>query len=296
MAVIKIKDYVIENGKNVPKDKELYNKQTKNGTALWFFVTRHEDLSGKVVQKRSKQFSTKKAAEEAERNFLISLSDEKVKETVLFSDIANLYFSSLKHVKESTIYTHQKEYNKHIKPYFRKRKIDEIAVKDISLWHNKLTGYHINYQNKLHGLLKLILDHAIKLEYVDRNVAQVHGGFKSPNDDVIDDAQRIRYITPTQYELIFTSIEDDIKYKAFFALSYWLGARIGELQALSWNDMNLETWFVRINKTLSNKTISGGVKITNTKNRKNRTIIIPVQARELILGLYEREKQLDGFT
>ena len=43
---------------------------------------------------------------------------------------------------------------------------------------------------------------------------------------------------------------------------------------------------MRINKTLSNKTISGGVKITNTKNRKNRNIIIPVQARELILGLY----------
>jgi len=56
MAVIKIKDYVIENGKNVPKDKELYRKETKSGTAPWYFHVRYKDIDGTAIRKRSKPF------------------------------------------------------------------------------------------------------------------------------------------------------------------------------------------------------------------------------------------------
>ena len=243
-------------------------------------------------------FKTKSEAEKAERQFLHSISDIRDKETVTLGEVAEDYFyAAAARVKESTAYTHRTSYHKHIEPYFKNKQVNLITIRDISLWHQKLNDYNINYKNRIHGFLKLILDHAMKLEYIEKNVAQIHGGFKSQRDTVIDDTEFIRYITPTQFDLVAKEIkETNPTYLAFFHLTYWTGARMGELQSLTWEDIDFDTWFLRINKTLSTKTFDGGIKITNTKNRKNRNVIIPEQARQLILSLYEHDKKLDDFS
>ena len=48
--------------------------------------------------------------------------------------------------------------------------------------------------------------------------------------------------------------------------------RKGEVQALTWNDINFNTNEIIVNKTLSVKTKNSNYKITSTKNYLNRRI------------------------
>ncbi|MEG0139154.1 MAG: tyrosine-type recombinase/integrase [Bacilli bacterium] len=64
---------------------------------------------------------------------------------------------------------------------------------------------------------------------------------------------------------------------------YWTGARKGEVQAITWKDIDFKNDLIQINKTLSNKIKGDSWKITNTKNRKNRTIALLPQLKPILL-------------
>lgn len=77
---------------------------------------------------------------------------------------------------------------------------------------------------------------------------------------------------------------------------YWTGCRKGEVQALSWKDIDFEKNLIRINKTLSNKIKSGGYIITNTKNRRKRTIAILPQLKPILQEWYNINKNYINFS
>jgi len=116
----------------------------------------------------------------------------------------------------------------------------------------------------------------------------------------MSDDEKIRYITPSEYNL-FSSVIENIVYKVFFAFLYYMGVRKGEAQALTWEDIFWETKQVRIIKTVTNKTDELDehgfrFKITNTKNRKNRTIKIPRILEILLDELYNYYSDFEGFN
>jgi len=68
-----------------------------------------------------------------------------------------------------------------------------------------------------------------------------------------------------------------------------------------WKDIFWETSQVRIIKTITNKTVGFNengyrIKITNTKNRKNRTIKIPLILKNMLLELYDYYNEYEGFN
>ena len=72
-------------------------------------------------------------------------------------------------------------------------------------------------------------------------------------------------------------------------------------KALTWEDIFWEESKVRIIKTLTNKTdeineFGSKIKITNTKNRKNRTIKIPPILKNMLLELYQYYSEFEGFN
>ena len=82
-----------------------------------------------------------------------------------------------------------------------------------------------------------------------------------------------------------------------------MGVRKGEAQALNWNDIFWEESKVRIIKTLTTKideadadANSKKFKITNTKNRKNRTIKMPPILKNMLLELYQYYTAFEGFN
>ena len=95
----------------------------------------------------------------------------------------------------------------------------------------------------------------------------------------------------------FISIVDDSMYKVFFEILYFCGLRRGEIQALTWNDINFTKGTITINKTLTSKIKGQKYVIFPPKTKSsNRTIPIPKNALKGLKMLYKEYSILDGFT
>lgn len=143
-------------------------------------------------------------------------------------------------------------------------------------------NFKINYLDKLYNILIYIYDYAIRNYSLENNLIAISGRFQKVNEEVIADEQKIRYITYEEFNQFISVINDDM-WKTFFTFLYYTGMRKGEVQALTWNDINFNTNEIIVNKTLSVKTKNSNYKITSTKNYLNRRIKMSKTLRETLL-------------
>jgi len=139
MSVFQVKKYkIIKNENNqkiqVPKSKEEWNKETKNGTMIWYFSTRYE-INSITKQYKSKLYSLKREAEEEERLFLtnpieyikthskraknnlrIEIQNE-VKEKTLNEYFESFILYKKSFIKESSIYEGKQDWKCHISEF-----------------------------------------------------------------------------------------------------------------------------------------------------------------------------------
>lgn len=148
--------------------------------------------------------------------------------------------------------------------------------------------------NKLHGILVNIFDYAMKNYDLESNIARQFGPFQKTNDDVVKGENKLEYITYDEFQK-FISVVDEELWKCFFYTLYLTGARVGELRALSWKDINFNTNEITINKTLSTKTKSDEYKITTTKNYINRKVKMSKTLKDVLLKYKKIVKQYKDF-
>lgn len=243
------------------------DNKTKDGRS-WYFKTYKKDFDGNNKAYKSKRYETKKEAQEAERLFLMKRDNPLRKK---FIDIANNYFIELKRQKkDETIYSYIMDYKKHIKPFFENNYINDITVLSINEWKNLLEKktYKITYLNKLYSILNNIFKFAIKEYGLNNNPVISSGRFVEKNNKIVPDEEKIRYITLNEFNTFIEHVEN-ITYKRFFYFAYYTGCRKGEIQALTWKDINFDNKEIAINKTLC---VKNKDKKNNTKNYLNRKI------------------------
>ncbi len=292
----------------IKKSLEDYNKETSNGSKTFYFYSRYY-INGKCKQYRSRNFKLKSEAKEEERLFNLDplnyiqahkknfkfISNEKKDYTI--DDLWNLYCKDSK-IKESTLYSYESNYNCHIKQYFitLQKSAATINKGDIKNWMSYIDSlpYSLSYKQKNFTILKNIFNYAVAEDLTENSIINSINNFSNSNEEVKEE-EKIRYQTEQEFNL-FLECLDDVLWKAFFSFTFWEGTREGEEQALLWKDINFNEWNVTITKTLSTKVHNGGYKITNTKNRKNRTIPIAPKARKYLLDLYNFYSSMKGFN
>jgi len=282
-------------------------KVTKDGRKYYFSVC-CKTANGERKRKKGQLYATKSEAQEAERQFYIKNRNKKI--DITFEEMYYQYLDYTEEgIKGSTKYCKKNRIENHILPYFGKMKVCDISVDTVVTWKSKINKatyskqakkYELSYKKTLMKELIVALKYGATFCGLEENVAVKVMNFQDKNEDVVSDEEKIRYITPAEYNL-FTSVITKIVYKVFFAFLYYMGVRKGEAQALTWEDILWDTNQVRIIKTVTTKTDerdeSGKrFKITNTKNRKNRTLKIPHALRKLLLELYEYYKDFEGFN
>jgi len=254
--------------------------KTKDGRQYYFKVYK-KDFEGNNKQYKSKRYKKKEDAEEAERLFLMNRDNPLHKN---FALVSNDYFNNLKtRRKESTYYSYKKDYDNHIFDFFKSKYIDNININDIKNWKDYIEkkNLSIGCMNKIYNVLKCIFDYAMKNYGITLNAVAICGRFEKTDDQVIKDSEKIRYITYEQFKQ-FISVIDDPMFNVFFTFLYFTGMRKGEVQALTWNDIDFQNSQIIVNKTLTIKT-SDLYKITNTKNSQNRRIKMSSSLKETLI-------------
>lgn len=268
------------------------NKWTKDGRH-WYFTCYYTNIQGNKKQYKSKMFLTKQEAEKEELLFLAKRDNPTlVKFDIVSLDYFKYMYSSR---KESTIYSYEYAFKKNIEPYFSDFYINNINIQLINHWKAEVIkkGYKLAYLNKLYVILKEIFDYAIRNYNLESNVVSLSGRFERVNDEVVSDEDKLRYITHDDFNKFISYIED-ITWKTFFIFLYYTGMRKGEIQALTWNDINFNNNEIIVNKTLSVKTRES-YKITSTKNYINRKIKISKTLREQLVLYKDYCKQYSDF-
>ena len=235
-------------------------KKTKDGRCYFFQIM----VNGELY--KSKRYLTR---EEARKNEALFILQNKTPSGKPFPVVAEAYFKNLEtYCKYSTIYTFQKDYKRHIEPYFRRFDIKSINIPIYNKWWLEMSkkGLSVKYLNKINSLLKNIFNFAIQSYGLEFN--PVVKTFKESHKEIKTD--KLHYITKDEFDK-FISCANEPMYELLFNFLFYTGCRIGEVICLTWNDIDLERKVVSITKTLYKR---GNNTPTSNKTATNRQIYL----------------------
>ena len=247
-------------------------KDKKNGT--WFCSFYYTSWTGERNRKVKRGFKTKKESQEWEINFL---SQKKGDMNITFKSFVEIYKEDLKdRLKLNTWLMKNNVIDNKITPYFKNKKMSAIKVSDIIAWQNEMIAYRDEkgkpysptYLKTIHNQLSAIFNHAVRFYDLPSNPAAKAGNMGK------EKSKEMLFWTKEEYLKFSEAIMDKPASFYAFEVLYWCGLRIGELLALTLDDVDFEKKTIRINK--SYQKIEGKDVLTDPKTPKsNRTIQMP---------------------
>ena len=152
-------------------------------------------------------------------------------------------------------------------PYSKKKNMNEIKASDIRAWQNALMkkGYSETYLKTVNNQLSAIFNYAVRYYDLKDNPCRKAGSIGKSH------AGEKKFWTKQEFKQFLVTVENKPETKMAFLLLYWTGMRIGELLALTYNDIDLEKRTISVNK--SYQRIEGRDIITPPKTPKSKRII-----------------------
>ncbi len=277
------------------KDKSKWTKDKRH----WYFYTRYIDEFGKKKAYYSKMYANKNEALEAENEYKKQLKFGTNSNKKLFNDIVEewLYYKK-QMVKSSTYYGIYNKIKNHIITYFENIYSENIKILQINKWREHILALNIStsHMNKIIGYMQEILKYAVENHGFNIKVASKLQKIKEEKiKDVPKDAE-INYWTFEEFNKFIKSVDNDFYY-TLFNFMYYTGLRYGEMNALSWNDIDLEKKTLKVSKNLTNKLVDGGYAITTPKtNNSNRIVELDDNLINLLKKHLEIEKKIYNFN
>ena len=247
---------------------------TRDGK-MWRCQFYYKDWQGVSRKKNKRGFKTKAEAEQWERDFL---QQQQRNLDINFENFVQIYYEDMAHrLRENTMRTKKFIIDLKIIPYFKKKNMNEIKTSDIRAWQNALMkkGYSETYLKTVNNQLAAIFNYAVRYYDLKDNPCRKAGSIGKSH------AGEKEFWTKQEFKQFLVTVEDKPETKMAFLLLYWTGMRIGELLALTYNDINLEKRTISVNK--SYQRIEGRDIITPPKTPKSKRIITipPFLAEEL---------------
>ncbi len=202
-------------------------------------------------------------------------------------------------IREQTAYYYNNYIEKHIVPGIGGIKLDKLTTLQIQQFYNKLKTSgrvqryeHIELKDKglsnrfirgVHGVLNSALEQAVKERLITSNPAE---GCKLPKIE----KKEMKVLLPDQIGAYLQEANRRGLLPAYY-LELTSGLRRGELLALLWTDLDVESMTISVTKQVNR--INGQLKVSQPKTSNSiRTIPIPKQAVDLLI--LEHEKHPDN--
>lgn len=262
----------------------------KNKQNRFYFSVRYTDNTGKVIQKKveNSAWKNKKEALQAEREFLLSLVQPNIKD-ITYSDLYDYYLIDKKdRVKLRTLQTYKDAHEHHILPEFGNNLVSKISKNQIRSWQRQLLnkGYANAYLKTIQASFKRVLLWGERNDFIEKNPYTIE------NIRATTVKHTMQYFTPEEYSK-FESVITDKTDHLIFDILYWCGLRKGEMQALTFNDINLVTGTLTVSKNYDYR----NHKVTTPKTFKsNRDVML---TDKLVADLSEYKaacSKLAGFS
>lgn len=248
-------------------------KDEKRGT--WYVQCRIKTWDNKTKATTKRGFKTKREAIQWEREFLLKQAGSN---EMLFSDFVEVYKNDrIPRLKESTVEMKLTIIEKRIVPYFKDKPLNSITTGDVMQWQNEMIRYvnpntdkpfSKSYLKTMHNQLTAIFNHAVKFYNLSSNPARIVGNMGSEKEI------QMKFWTLEEYKKFSEVMMDKpVAYYAFQVL-YWCGLRLGEMMALTPDDIDFEKKTISVNKTYWRR--NGIDYITSPKTPKSvRSITMP---------------------
>lgn len=198
--------------------------------------------------------------------------EKKLDENLTMTDLVKEYMEFTK-VRRRASTTEMKAniIDTKIIPYFGPMKIFEIGKNDVRTWQDKLMAltksdgshYSATYLRTINNQLSAILNYAITYHNLPSNpVLQIERiGTKRPEKER-------EFWTLEEYTKFSEAIKDKPEYYYAFQVLFWCGLRMGELQALTRDDIDLNEGILNIRNSYSKDEKANGKTKTPNSVRK----------------------------
>ncbi|MDN6243837.1 site-specific integrase [Lactococcus lactis] len=252
----------------MPKVSHVYKDKVR-GTYYAVVSLGFDDITGKRIQKKKTGFTSQVEAQKW-YDFTkadLSRSSVQMNSTMSFKTFVDKYF-----MPDYKTRTKLQTYDVGVArlkrlDYFFDRKLSSISPIVIQDWHNSLLKENVSmsYIYSLHQFLQIILNFAEKLGLVSRNNAKVAGNVKRSRGKV--DFWTIEEFTAFIQTFNQKRVNEKLMFTVYWFL-FFTGLRIGELQALTWKDIDFEEKWVYIHKSIYYRNRKNW-KFTDTKTQSS---------------------------
>lgn len=172
-------------------------------------------------------------------------------------------------LRESTAASYECLLRKHAFPVIGKTQLEKLTPQDLQktyarMREKKLSSRRIKY---LHAVIRGCLQYAVKMKLLPYNMAK---GYPFPKSD--REKEERHYLTLEQAKLLQNAVEGHFL-EIVVTLALWTGMRRGEILALQWSDVNLDSKVITVRRSIVE--LTGPLKFGLTKTGVGRSIDLP---------------------
>lgn len=255
---------------------------------------------GNRKRKVGKNFKTQREAKNAMANAIAELQKKEIKllpkNDLTLGDYLDYWLKTyaMPNTSPNTFNTYERIVRVHLKPELGKIKLQELTTRQIQDYYtDKLSigiekdgvfsGLSAQTVKHHHRLLCKALNDAVDWVFLEINVAKKA---KPPKPE----RYKITTYTADELKQLFETAKASKAHYPIIFTGAETGARLGELRALTWDDIDYSNKRIYITKTAYDAK-SGGVKIRDlTKNGRDRYITM---GKSLLAFLVEHQKSHD---
>ncbi|MCI5892908.1 MAG: site-specific integrase [Clostridiales bacterium] len=251
-------------------------------------------------------------AKELERQLMYEIKEEAPAKRMTLNDLFEEYINTKRHeVRESSLRKSITILKNHVLPELGTVQLPKLNKPVLTKWKNHMeektikskdgvkTKLSIVTKQNVFGEFRAMLNYAVKMDYIHKNLLCSIGNFKS----TLTPKKEMDYYTPDEFKLYIKSAREYAEecpvligwdYYVIFSIAFYTGLRKGEIHALKWSDIDGE--FLSVSRSITQK-LKGEDRETAPKNQSSiRTLQIPKPLISILNEHKERCRQLQGFN
>lgn len=278
-------------------------KEKKNGLTKYRVRVNYTDENGdyKTVERTA---YGKAEAQELERR-LSADTKKPTSERMTVQALYDEYIETMRHeVRETSLGKTIQALSAEVLPDFAGKALADLNAKNLGAWKNRMAEKDLSITTKRNYFkyFRALLNFAVKRGYLASNPLNRVGNFKDPY--LVEEETVLHYYTAEQFlafsEQARQSAENkntlqEWGYYVFFSISFYLGTRKGEANALRWSDIEGDR--VHIRRSVTQKLKGEPNVFTAPKNKSSiRELTIPAPLMEILKEHRERCKLMPEFS